>query len=93
MIEFKVRPDAGDPFTVEATSRDVVVWEKTGKGRSFSALMDDLRMGEMYRLAWIASRRLGLYRGELSEFETTVDLEFDVEEAPDPTPPGASTDE
>lgn len=91
MIEFTVAPDDAEKYKVTAESRDIVVWERTGKGKSFASLMDDLRMTEMYRVAHIASRRQGLYDGTLPEFEAGVNLEFDVDmDGPDPTPPGAS---
>lgn len=98
MIEFTVQPDGGEKYEVTATSRDIVVWEKrtaSGKGgpRSFAQLMSDLRMTDMYIIAHVASKRLGLFEGSQADFEQGVDLEFDIEEEPDPTPPEASTDE
>lgn len=93
MIEFTVKPDNGEEYEVTATSRDVLVWEKTCKGRSFVKMMSELPLADLYRIAWIASRRLGLYAGKLEEFESGVDLHFDEdEESADPTPPAVSPD-
>lgn len=85
MYTFKISPDNGEPFEARATSRDIVMWEKTGKGRSITKLGEDPQMTEMYVIAFYASRRLGLFGGTIQEFESSVDLDFDVE-PPDPTP-------
>lgn len=90
MIEFTIAPDDGDPYEVTATARDVLLWEKTTKGRSFAALMDDVRMTDMYALAHAASRRQRLFTGTLAEFERDCELEFEEAEEPDPTQPDLS---
>lgn len=90
MFEFTVKPDQGDAFDVAATTRDVVAWERGGKNRSFSQLANDVRMGDMYALAYTAAKRQGLFDGTLADFETSVDLEFAETDEPDPTRPGAS---
>lgn len=92
MIEVKITPDDGEPYRLDILSRDVLVWERTGKGRSFGTLMDDISMVAVYHLAWIAARRLGHFSGDLKVFEETceVDMETDDEETagePDPTQP------
>lgn len=86
MFTFTVKPDNGDAFEATATSRDVVMWEKTGKGRSLSRLSEDPHMSDLYSLAHIAVRRLGLFQGSLPDFETSVDLELEEAEAADPFP-------
>jgi hypothetical protein len=88
LINFTVRPDNADEYKVKAGARDVLVWEKTGRGKTFKGLMDQLAMVDLYRLAHIASRRLGLFNGDLKAFEETVEVIFEEEEAePDPTQP------
>jgi hypothetical protein len=87
MFTFTVKPDNGEPYEVTAGSRDVLVWERTSKGNSFGSLRDGLHMGDLYRIAHIASRRLGLFTADLKTFEETCELDFDEEEEPDPTRP------
>lgn len=94
MLDFRVTPDGGEPYTVKAGSRDVLTWEKTGKGKSFSKLMEDLPMSDLYRMAHIASRRQGLFTGSLEEFENTCELGFEAEpDDVDPTQPAHSTEQ
>lgn len=87
MFDFKVTPDGGEPFEVHAGSRDVLQWEKTTKGASFGNLADGLKLTDMYKIAHIAAKRQGLYTGSLADFETSVELDFDETEEPDPTRP------
>lgn len=84
MFKFTVKPDDGDPYTATATSRDVVSWEKTTKNRSLADLSEP-KMADLYGLAHVAVRRLGLFDGDRQEFERSVDLEFQADEEPDPT--------
>lgn len=94
MITLTVKPDDDDEYEVTAGARDVLVWERATKG-SFSKLMDDLHMVDLYKLAHIASVRQGLYEGKLADFETGCELDIldedgdvDVEQDDvDPTPP------
>lgn len=92
MFEFKITPEHGDSFEVTATSRDVLVWEKTTKGRTMKSLRDDLAINDLYKIAHLASKRQQLFTGTLQEFEETCDLDFEEEEEPDPTQSGASTE-
>ena len=85
MIEFKVKLESGEDFEVAATSRDLLMWEKTTKGASLKTLMDDPKMIDMYKLAHFASRRAGFFAGTLAEFEDGAVLEFEVPDEPDPT--------
>jgi hypothetical protein len=95
LITLKVTPDGGDEYTVTATSRDVFVWEKANRNRTFGALMQDMAMVDLYKLAHIASRREGLYTGSLSEFTEQCEIAQGDEEddaEPDPTRRARSTD-
>lgn len=85
MFKFVATPDEGEPYEFVARSRDVVVWEKTGKNRSLGALQETRRFTDIYSLAHVAARRLGLFSGSLDDFEKAVDLEVLPEEEPDPT--------
>jgi hypothetical protein len=96
MMDFTVTPDGGDPYEVKATSRDVLVWERTNRAKKvFSTLMEQLSMVDLYHLCWIACRRLGLFSGDLATFEQTCEVNPDTEEeqeGPDPTQPVPSTE-
>jgi hypothetical protein len=85
MFRIKATPDEGETYEFVAKSRDVVVWEKTGKNRSLGMLQEQRRFTDIYSLAHVAARRLGLFTGSLEEFEKAVDLEVLPEEEPDPT--------
>lgn len=89
MITFKLKPDSGDEFEVEATTRDVLMWEKTTKGASFGQFADEasLKLADLYKVAWLASKRQSLITADmpLKEFEDSHDLDFDMGEEPDPT--------
>lgn len=90
MFLFKLTPDGGDTFEVRATTRDVLMWEKTAKGRSLSALMNELRVADMYEIAYVSAKRQGLWDDNRAEFESRVDLDFEEEKgSADPTTPGA----
>lgn len=87
MFTFTMEDDDGRKFEAKATSRDVLIWEKTGRNRSVTKLGEDPQMSEMYALAYIASKRTKVFDGTLADFEQTVDLDFDLEvvgEKPDP---------
>jgi len=75
MIKLQVTPDTGDPFVVDVGSRDILVWERTAKGKSLGQLQDNPQMGDLYRLAHITARRTGLYAGDLDSFETSCDIQ------------------
>lgn len=87
MFDFKVTPDDGDAYTFTAGSRDCLAWERATK-RSITELLDNRRITDLYRLAHIAARRLGLFTEDLPAFETGVEVELtDLSEDPDPTQP------
>ncbi len=76
MFKFTVMPDGLDAYEAEATSRDVRRWEAAGKGRSVGRLGDNPMMVDMYSLAFLAVSRLGLFEGDIREFEASCDLKF-----------------
>ncbi|MFD4196620.1 hypothetical protein [Amycolatopsis thermoflava] len=81
MIDFKVKPDNGAEYEVKATSRDVLLWERTSKdkGATLRRLLTDLRISDMYDVAYLASKRTGQFDGTKTDFESTVELKFDLE--------------
>ena len=87
MFDFTVTPDDGDPFEVTAGSRDTLVWERTTRGASLAQLSEGLKIADMYRIAHIASRRLGLFSGDLKSFEETCEIESRDTPEVDPTQP------
>lgn len=84
MIQFKVVPDGTDAYEVTATTRDIIRWETSGQGRSFSKLMDTMKLADLYELAYHASVRNGFFQGNVQAFKDSVDLEFETEDQ-DPT--------
>lgn len=92
MIDFTVIPDSGERYRVKATSRDILAWEKISKGKSFSKLMEDLPMADLYRMAHLASRRQGMFAGTLEDFEAGCELDFESTDTADtdPTQPARS---
>lgn len=91
MFTFKVTPDTGEPFTVEAGTRDVLMWEKVAKGKTINQLMADLAMADLYKIAHLAAIRQQLFTGPLAEFEQTCDIELDEGKTVDPTRSDHST--
>lgn len=81
MIDFHLtNTDTDNKFDVTATTRDVVAWETSGRGRSFKKLMDDMRMTDLYELAYHASVRTGNFVGSTDKFKETIDLSFEGDE-------------
>lgn len=100
-MPFQVDPDDGDPYRIVADTRDLYVWEKTtpNKQLTLQQVGEELRLVELYRIAWIAARRQGMYAGTLDDFAATHQVEptgedEDEEEGTDeeavPTGPAAS---
>ena len=83
MFTFKVTPDEGKEFEVNADSRDVLQWEKRNKGASLKRLLENLAMEDLYKVAYIACRRKKLFDGTPAEFEDSMVLDFEVEEGYD----------
>lgn len=79
MFRLKIRPDEGDPFEVETTSRDIAKWERGGNKanpRSMGRLADDMRMTDITDLAWYAASRRGLTALAIDQWRDGVDLDF-----------------
>lgn len=86
MFLFKVTPDGGETFEVKASTRDVLMWEKTGRDRSLTGLTEKLHVADMYEIAYLAAKRQGLFDGARAEFEASVELDFqEDQDAADPT--------
>lgn len=86
MIRFTVKPDGRPEYAVEGDTRDVLNWERVTHGKTFGGLMDSLAMGDLYRIAYFASARQGLYEGTEKEFEAEVVLVFKgLTDGSDPT--------
>ncbi|MGL5911658.1 MAG: hypothetical protein ACRCZP_16780 [Phycicoccus sp.] len=83
-MTFWVTPDEGDPYEVVAGSRDVLIWERLGRGRKLAELGDNPTMSGLYSLAHVAARRQQLHAGSLAEFEATCDIDVQQQESPDP---------
>lgn len=85
MFKFKVMPDDGESYEIIATTRDIAKWERTNKGASFASLQNDMKMTDIYKVAFHSVQRQGLYDGTMKDFEESCDLDIlDMEEA-DPT--------
>jgi hypothetical protein len=81
MFNFKVIPDGKAAFEVVATSRDVMIWEKTNKGASLGKVFDNQNLSDLYKIAYIATQRQKLFVGTGTEFEDTCDIvPFETEE-------------
>lgn len=90
MIDFRIKPDNGEPFDVTADSRDVAAWERGGKSRSLQQLGDETRMTDLYQVAHLAATRTQQFNGPIGQFESTCVLDFTfTEDAEDPTTPEA----
>lgn len=88
LFTFDLAPDDGDAWRVIADSRDIYMWEKSFKGASFAKLKNDLHMGDLYALAWVAARRQKLVPIDtrLDDFAEAHMLEFDTSTKPEPEP-------
>lgn len=96
MFTFDITPDGGRRQRVVATSRDVLQWERRNKGASASALSSDTKMTDLYKIAYLAAVRIGLWTESEAEFMDSVDIEAvddddDGDGDADPTRPAAST--
>lgn len=85
MFTFTVRPDGAEPYQVEASTRDVLNWERTTKGVNLRKLEEQPSMVDFYKIAHFALRRQQLFAGSLDELMETCDIEVEKEEEPDPT--------
>lgn len=88
MIKFRVEPDNADAYEVTATTRDIVKWEASNKTNSFKKLMDELRLTDLFALAYHSAVRNGFFTGSLAEFISTVEVHPEAEDDElDPTNP------
>lgn len=86
MFTFKISPEDAEAFQVKGTSRDISKWEKTTKGASLHKLRTEMCVVDLYRIAYNACTRTGLWTGTLADFEDTVDLDtIDEDDEVDPT--------
>lgn len=60
MIAYVLVGQDGDKLEFTATARDVFMWEKVYKGKSFGALKENLYMWDLYAIAHQAATRLAL---------------------------------
>lgn len=75
MITVDVAPDEGDPYSVTASSRDLLAWEKAQDGRSAAKFeTGQATLTDLYEVAWLASKRQGLFTGAHKRFEETTDV-------------------
>lgn len=88
MLNLRIIPDVGEAFNVVATSRDIAKWEKTTKGATFASFQSEQRLTDLYKIAFYAAKRHGLWDGTLAELEDGADLDIlddEDEDEPDPT--------
>lgn len=90
MFLFKLTPDGGDEFEVVAGTRDVLFWERTAKGRTLQGFTNDLKMADLYEMAYIAAKRQHKWDGTRADFEATMELDFEEEKDTDPDPTNAA---
>lgn len=72
MIKFECKPDEGDPFEIEADSRDVIAWEVRKAGRHLGMIQNTPRMTDLAELAWLACSRTKRWTGDLADFRVGV---------------------
>ena len=98
-VEFTHRDEDGKEETFRNDSRDLVAWEVQDKQqRSFLSCFasGSPRMVDLYKLAWVAARRLGLidkavkFDDYVAAYTVSVDTEESRTGEPDPTSPAAS---
>lgn len=79
LVVFEIWPDDGDLVVVPAGSRDVAVWERSGKGRTLSVWQTNPKTEDTYRVCWIAlerAERRGLVKipAGVDDWQTLMDL-------------------
>lgn len=75
MFTVTVKPDGGEPFDVDVTTRDGLRWERARKGRSIAQFSDNPTIGDLYSLTFVAVQRDGRYGGDIRQFEEECDLD------------------
>lgn len=68
MFTFIITPDDGEPYEVMGDSRDISLWERTGRDRSLGNLERNMRISDIESIAHIAAQRHGVSVGTLREF-------------------------
>lgn len=104
-VPLSLRFDDGSEHHVTARPRDLMAWQKTGRGQlTLEAVLPvnsagtgldfgKFNLPELYRLAWMVARREGLFDGTVEEFGLQVDVsvsEDEMEEQEAPRPTGAA---
>lgn len=79
MFEFRIVPDDGEAFDLTAGMRDLVMWEKTHRGRALAQVGDGLSASMVYEIAFSACRRQQVLPRDLTEPEFIAGYEVDVE--------------
>jgi hypothetical protein len=76
VIRYRLTPDEGDhlgePFEIEADSRDVIAWERRKAGRHLGMIQATPRMSDLAELAWLACQRQKRWTGDLADFTASV---------------------
>lgn len=75
-----VKPDGGEEYELEATSRDEVNWEKTTKGATIKKFESDPSMVDVYKIAHFAAVRQQRFTGSLQDWIDSVDIEFEKDD-------------
>lgn len=78
-MKFALVPDNGDSFDVVVDSRDILEWEETTKNANIATLAEKPSLVSFYKLAYLASVRLGKFDGTLEQFKKGYAIEMYVE--------------
>jgi hypothetical protein len=75
LMKLEVTPvDGSDTYRLELTSRDFLIWERTGRNRTFQSFMENISVTGLYELSHLAARREGLFGGNLPDWQAAVDV-------------------
>lgn len=81
MFKFRITDDSATSHELKATSRDVVNWERTTRGASMNQLKDVMRYTDLYKIAYFAAKRHGIWDGSEQGFVDTWDLDVEADQA------------
>ncbi|QFU87880.1 hypothetical protein [Amycolatopsis sp. YIM 10] len=89
MITLKLKDDEGEVTELTATTRDIVLWERTHRGKTFKSIQDNMSLIDFYGIAYCAVKRQNIvlmhdFANE-KEFTDLFDLEFEMDVEADPT--------
>jgi hypothetical protein len=90
MFRFKLTPDGQESVEIQGSSRDVLQWERRGKTNTMARLREEMRMTDLYKIAFLAATRLGVWSGTEADFMETVELDILDDEADDSEDPTKS---